>query len=289
MPFKAEDLLAYDIPEAVTELTPEACILYALGIGLGYDPMDERQLRFVFEEHVEGLAAFPTMACVLGYPGFWMREADTGVDWVKVLHGEQAIELHRALPTTGTVYAKTVVVGVDDKGPAKGAVIHSERVVRDRATDAPIATIRHTTFARGNGGSGSAGRTHPAISKLPERPSDQRLVLPTLPQQALIYRLAGDRNPLHADPETARKAGFARPILHGLSTYAVAGHAILAMAGGYRPDGLKNLRARFVSPVYPGESIQTEIWQDGARLNWRASVPGRDDITVAFGDAEVAA
>lgn len=284
MPFKAADLLRYDIPEVRQQVTPESCMLYALGIGLGSDPMDQRELRYVYEE---GLAAFPTMTAVLGYGGFWAKRPDTGIDWVKVLHGEQSIEIKGPLPTRGEVRAKTRVIGVADKGLGKGALILNERDVIDCATEKVVATVSSLTFARGDGGCGTAGRMTGPISKVPERTADARLAIATLPQLALIYRLSGDFNPLHADPAVARKAGFERPILHGLATYGIAARAILALAGDMRPDALKSMRCRFTAPVYPGETLETEIWREGGALLYRVSLPGRQGIMVAHGSAVV--
>lgn len=284
MPFKAEDLLRYDIPEVRQKLTPESCILYALGIGLGSDPMDPRELRYVYED---GLAAFPTMTAVLGYGGFWAKRPDTGIDWVRVLHGEQSIEIKGPLPTTGEVRAKTRVVGITDKGPGKGALILNERDVIDCSSGIVVATVASLTFARGDGGCGSAGRTSALIPKVPERTADARLAIATPPQLALIYRLSGDFNPLHADPAVARKAGFERPILHGLATYGVAARAILALAGDMRPDALRSMRCRFTAPVYPGETLETEIWRQGGELLYRVSLPDRQAIVVAHGSAVI--
>ena len=259
-------------------------ILYALGVGLGADPLDARQLRFVYEE---GLQALPTMAVVLGSPGFWLKEQDTGVDWVRVLHGEQGLVLHRPLPPQGTAIGRTRVSGIVDKGADKGALIYTEKVLIDKVSGDTIATATSTSFARGDGGfdgpTGPSSAPHP----LPAREPDLTCDLPTVPQAALIYRLSGDRNPLHADPEVARAAGFKAPILHGLCTLGAAGHALLKSCCDYDPTRFKSLRLRFSAPVYPGETIRTEIWRDGDVVSFRSRAVERDVVVLNNGCAEV--
>ena len=260
-------------------------ILYALGVGLGADPLDEAQLPFVFEE--PALVALPTMAVVLAYPGFWIRDPKTGVDWVKLLHGEQGLTLHAPLPSAATVVATTKVTNVLDKGADKGALIYSSRTIMDKATGQDLATVTATAFARGDGGFGGASGPAPTPHKLPDREPDDICDLPTLPQAALIYRLSGDFNPLHASPAVARAAGFERPILHGLCTYGVAGHAILKTQCGYDPAKLKAMDLRFSAPVYPGETIRSEMWRDGGVVSFRATALERGAVVLNNGRAEV--
>lgn len=260
-------------------------ILYALGVGLGADPLDARQLRFVYEED---LLALPTMAVVLGAPGFWLKEQDTGVDWVRVLHGEQGLVLHRPLPPEGTAIGRTRVTGILDKGADKGALIYSEKVLIDKASGETVATTTSTTFARGDGGFGGPTGPSPRPHPIPERSPDLACDLPTVPQAALIYRLSGDRNPLHADPEVARAAGFEAPILHGLCTLGAAGHALLKSCCDYDPARFRSLKLRFSAPVYPGETIRTEMWRDGAIVSFRSRVVERDVVVLDNGRAEVA-
>jgi acyl dehydratase len=285
MPLDPGHLLSYRIPEIVQDLTRRDTILYALSVGLGADPMDEDQLRFVYED---GLEALPTMAVVLGYAGFWLKHPDTGVDWVKVVHAEQGLRLHRPLPVEGRLVGRTRVTGLVDKGAGKGALLYSEREVRD-ADGGLLATLEQTTFLRGDGGCG--GSTGPAKvpHPTPERAPDLAIDLPTLLAQALIYRLNGDWNPLHADPAVARKAGFERPILHGLATFGVVGHALLKGLCGYRPERLRAIDGRFSAPVYPGETIRTEIWHGpGGIAAFRARAAERDVVVLANGRAEIA-
>lgn len=260
-------------------------ILYALGVGCGADPMDRSELPFVYED---GLKALPTMAVVLGYPGFWLKDPNTGVDWRKILHGEQGLVIHKPLPATGTVIGRTRVTEIVDKGPGKGALLYSDREVFDKATGDLLATLTSTTFIRGEGGFGGPSGPAPEPHALPERAPDLAVDLKTLPQAALIYRLSGDYNPLHADPDVATAAGFARPILHGLCTYAVAGRAVLKACCGNDPARLRRFDLRFSAPVLPGETIRTEIWRDGSRVSFRARVVERDIVVLNNGLAEVA-
>ena len=261
-------------------------ILYALGLGFGSDPLDENQLRFVFEE-APGFAAAPTMAAVLAGPGFWVRDPDSGIDWKRILHGEQEIELHAPVPTAATVTGETRVIEIIDKGADKGALIYLERTLTDKATGARLATLRSTTFARGDGGfAGPTGPTRP-VHDLPKRQPDLHRDIEVARQAALIYRLSGDPNPLHASPEVAAAAGFKAPILHGLCTLGVAGRAILETCCEYDPARFKSLALRFSSPVYPGETIRTEMWRDGETVSFRARVPERDVIVLNNGKAVV--
>lgn len=272
--------------DVVHAYTAKDCMLYALGLGLGADPMDSHQLRFVYED---GLAMLPTMPVVLGSPGFWVKEPDSGVDWKQVLHGEQGLTIHKPLPASGTVIGRTSIEEIIDKGAGKGALIYQRRDILDQAGTL-LCSLRSVTFARGNGGFGGPTGPTRAPHELPQRPHDAHCDLSTLPQAALIYRLSGDYNPLHADPAVARTGGFARPILHGLCTYGVAGHAILKSLCDYDPTRLRRFDVRFSSPVYPGETIRTEIWKDGAgRASFRCRVLERDVVVLNNGLAEFAA
>ncbi|MXW90884.1 MAG: 3-alpha,7-alpha,12-alpha-trihydroxy-5-beta-cholest-24-enoyl-CoA hydratase [Rhodospirillaceae bacterium] len=282
-PQKIMDWPFEPVEQAYTE---RDTILYALGCGLGFDPLDEAQLRFVFEE--PELLALPSMAAVLSPPGFWARHPDTGIDWVRILHGEQAMEIHRPLPAAARVVATTKVTDIVDKGPGKGALLFAERTVRDADSGENLATLRSTTFARGDGGCGGTTETAPPPHPVPDRAPDLVCDLPTAPNSALIYRLSGDPNPLHASPPVARAAGFDRPILHGLCSWGVAGHAILKSCCDYDPARLRAMALRFSAPVYPGETIRTEMWRDGAIVSFRARVAERDAVVLNNGRAEIA-
>jgi acyl dehydratase len=283
MPIDYDRLMAYSPPAVEHSFTERDTILYALGVGLGHNPMDEAQLGFVYEKR---LAALPTMVCVLGY--LRIRDLDLGVDYGKALHGDQATILHRPLPTQGTVVSKLAVRDVIDRGE-KGAIIYLDRAVSEKATGELLANVRMGVFCRADGGFGGPSRTTPPVHELPARAPDATCALPTLPQAALLYRLSGDYNPLHADPQVAKKAGFDRPILHGMATYGVVGHAILKLACDYDPSLLRSLSGRFSSPVYPGETITTEIWRDGETVSFRASIAERGVVVMNNGRAVVRA
>jgi acyl dehydratase len=286
MAIDKDKIMNWPFKEVEQTYTTKDTILYALGLGLGADPLDERQLDFVFEEN--DFKALPTMAVVLAGPGFWVREPDSGIDWVKVLHGEQGLRIHKPLPPEATVVATTKVTGLVDKGADKGALIYSERTLTDKSTGDALATLTSTTFARGDGGfGGPSGPTKP-VHAIPDREADMVCDLATLPQAALIYRLSGDPNPLHASPKVARAANFKAPILHGLCTLGVAGHAILKTACDYDVSRFKSMDLRFSAPVYPGETIRTEMWRDDGIVSFRSKVVERDIVVLNNGRAEVA-
>jgi acyl dehydratase len=286
MPIVYDKLLALNIPEVEHSYSEKDAILYALGLGFGHDPINADELAFVYEKNLKVL---PTFAVVLGYPGFWARDLDSGIDWVKLVAGEQALTIHRPLAPRGTVTGKTRVVDIIDKGAGKGALVLSERKVVDKASGALVATLRQTTFCRGDGGFGGPPREAPAPHQLPARAPDLVCDLPTRPEAALVYRLSGDPNPLHVDPDVAKAAGFPRPILHGLATFGIAGHALLRGLCDYDPARLVGLAGRFSAPVFPGETIRTEIWRDGAVASFRARVVERDIVAINNGCAEVTA
>ncbi len=279
-----EKLKSLKIPEVEHRYGAKDCILYALGLGLGYDPMNEDELAFVYEKN---LKAVPTMALVLGYTPTWLRNPDSGVNWTKVVHGEQGLVLHRPVATEGVVVGKTRIVEVIDKGEGKGALVYAERQITDKVSGEPIATLSQTAFCRGDGGFAGPPREAPAPHPLPERAPDIVCDLATRPEMALIYRLSGDVNPLHAEPDFAKAAGFPRPILHGLATFGIAGHAILKSLCGYDPLKITAMKGRFSAPVYPGETIRTELWRDGPVVSFRARVIERDVIAINNGRAEV--
>ncbi len=276
-------LKAWPFPDLEHDYSARDTILYALGLGCGADPMDAQDLRFVYED---GLVAFPTLAVVLGYPGFWLKNSDTGVDWRKILHGEQGLTLHAPLPASGRVIGRTRITEIVDKGD-KGGLLFSERAVVDKASGALLATLRSTTVLRGDGNFGGPPVPVPQPHALPAREPDAHLDLATLPQAALIYRLSGDYNPLHADPRIAIAAGFKRPILHGLCTYGVAARAVVKLCCADDPRSLCRFDVRFSSPIYPGETIRTEIWRDGAAISFRARAVERDIIVLNNGRAEL--
>lgn len=234
-------------------------IVYALGVGLGSNPGDSKQLRYV---HGEDLLALPTMAVVLGSPAFWMRSPDAALDWKNIVHLEQELTLHSPLKARGEVVGKTVLEAIVDKR-SQGALLWTRCDLFDAATSELIANMRSANLCRGDGHFGGADTVNAQPKWRPQGPPDITCVLPTFAQSALIYGLSGDDNPLHADIRVAQGAGFDRPVLQGLCKFGIAGHAALRMLCDYEPERLKKLRARFTAPLYPGESLRTAFWKNG--------------------------
>jgi acyl dehydratase len=278
MAIDPEALLAREPIVTRQTLSPRDVMLYALGVGA-------QELPFVYED---GLKVLPTMATVLAYPGFVWKDFDLGADWRKVLHGETSVEIHAPLPVEGELVGSTTFGPIFDKGADKGTVCYVTREIRD-AAGTLVATVRNSSFLRGDGGRGGASVPQRKPHPLPDRAPDESVTLETTANQAMIYRLSGDYNPLHIDPEVAKAGGFDRPILHGLATYGVAGRAVLAALCGNDPARLKRLDARFASPVFPGETIRTDIWREGdGRASYRSSVVERDLVVLNNGYVEFA-
>ncbi len=270
--------------------TQRDTILYALGIGLGSNPIDEGELRFVFERNLQTV---PTMAAVLGSPGFWWSDPRTGADWVKLVQGEQRIRLFHPLPIGGSIVARNFVASITDKGPGKGAIAVTQRDIFDQESGTLLASNRNISFLRGDGGfsehSGASDTGPEPLAPVPDRLPDIEVCLSSLEQAALIYRLSGDYNPLHADPEVAKAAGFHRPILQGLCTFGMAAHAVLKSCCDYDASLFKSIAIRFTSPVFPGEKVRFQIWRESdRRLRLRAHVDARDAVVLNNGVVELA-
>ncbi len=277
-------LRALRIPDSQQAYTEKDAILYALSLGMGSNPVDAAELLFVYEKN---LRVLPTMGVVLAHPGFWPRDLNSGLDWVKIVHGGQDLVVHRPLPPSADVIGRSRIADIVDKGPGKGALIYYERQIIDRVSGDLLCTSVQTMFCRGDGGIGGPSKSAPAPHPIPQRAPDLAFDQTTLPQAALLYRLNGDVNPLHADPEVARKAGFDRPILQGLATFGVAARAILAGICGGDPTLLTHLSVRFTAPVYPGETLRTEIWRDGAVVSFIVRVPERKIVAIDNGRADL--
>ncbi|WP_353505986.1 MaoC family dehydratase [Variovorax arabinosiphilus] len=285
-------LKAWRFDEIVQRYGNDDTMRYALALGLGSDPTDPGQLQFVNDVPNVPLA-LPTMAVVLGFPGSWMQDPATGIDFAQIVHGEEQVVWHRPLPAAGAVRTRHRVTRIVDKGPGRGATITYDKALHDADSDALLATVTHTTFARGNGGFATADvpgdAAPPPPVPVPTGEPEAIVDIPTLPQQALLYRLCGDRNPLHSDPPTARAAGFDRPILHGLCTWGIAAHALLAQCAGSDPTRLRSLYARFSAPVFPGETLRLELFRQGNDVRFRVRVPARDKVVLDHGHAVFAA
>ena len=278
MPIDYCKLMNIEIPDVDQRYSERDTIIYALGVGLGWDPLNEDALAFCYEKALKSL---PTMPLVLAHPGFWMRDLDTGIDWKSVVHGEQELELYRPLAPAGRVLSKSRVADILDKGVGKGAIVKFERRLYSYTTGELIATMRQTNFCRADGGfGGPSGDLPRATIALPKSVPDRIVDLPTRPETALLYRLSADLNPIHVESGIARSAGFPRPILHGLATFGVVGHAILKAICGYANDQLRSMSGRFIKPVFPGESIRTEIWVEGNDLTFQATALERNVVVL---------
>jgi acyl dehydratase len=253
-------------------------MLYALGIGFGRDPMDTNELPFVYERN---LKTVPTMSSVIAWGAGPMMES--GINYLMVVHGEQKVTLHKPLPAAAKIVADSRVIGAWDKGADKGAIIVTETVVKEQASGDKLCTMLSSIFARGDGGFGGPREGAPEPHKLPDRAPDMTAEADTRPDQALLYRLSGDRNPLHSDPEFAKAAGFPRPILHGLCTYGTCCRAIIKAVCNYDPTLITGFDVRFSSPVFPGETICVDIWKDGNIVSFRARVKERDAVVINNG------
>lgn len=253
-------------------------MLYALGVGMGRDPMNEDELRYVYENDLKTL---PTLASVIAWGQRTIGQA--GINYLMVVHGEQRLTMHKPLPSAATIVADERVVAAVDKGAGKGALIYTEKVIRLKDTNEKLCTVGGTIFARGDGGFGGPSTGGPEPHAIPERKSDAVCETDTRVDQALLYRLSGDRNPLHSDPKIAKMAGFPRPILHGLCSYGTACRAVLKTICNYDHTMITGFDVRFSAPVFPGETIVTEMWKDGNVVSFRSKVKERDVVVLNNG------
>lgn len=263
---RVDKVLGYEVKGGEVSWTGKDAILYALGVNLGRDPLDRGALSYLFEKDMKVLPGF---AMVLGHPGFWMREPEFGVDWVKIVHAEQFLEMSRPIPAEGTARVDIRVTGIVDKGAEKGAIVYYEKVLSDAETGAKISRVITGAFCRGDGGSGDHGAPPAALAAVPDRAPDRSVVRDIDPRAALIYRLSGDFNPLHIDPDTAAKAGYERPILHGLCTMGLANHVLVEEIAGGDPARFEGFACRFSRPVFPGDRVRVEIWSEEGGARWR--------------------
>jgi acyl dehydratase len=257
-------------------------MLYALGVGMGRDPLDEKELPFVYENN--GLKVVPTFASVINRgeapPDRQRMPQKSEINFALVVDGERRITIHKPLPSKCEVVADERYLDILDKGEGKGAVLIQERVVREAVSNDKLFTIVSSIFARGDGGFGGKPQGGPQLHAIPERAPDLVKECDTRPDQAFLYALSGDRNPLHRDPAFARMVGFPRPILHGLCSYGTACRAVLSTVAAYQPERITQFDVRFSKPVFPGETLVVELWQAGGVISWRASVKERPGTVV---------
>jgi len=257
-------------------------ILYALSVGVGADPLDARQLRLTYEKQ---LVALPSMASVLAHPGAWIANPVFKVNFTKLLHGEQNLIVHKGLPAEGEIDAAYRIAAVVDKGPDKGALVYFEKLLSEAGSGQKLCTVSSTLFLRADGGCGSFGTPPPPLPAEAAGSPTLTAELATSVSAALLYRLNGDLNPIHVDPAAASKAGFERPILHGLCTYGIVGYLLTRAACDNDPTRLRSLGARFSSPVYPGETIRVEGVEVAGGVHFRALVPSRNQVVLSQGFA----
>lgn len=286
MPIYYPDILDQKTEPRTFSYGDKDVMLYALGIGLGADPMNETELAFVYEKN---LKVVPTAATVLaaGAPRSAATSSKPGhrqsqINFLMVVHGEQKVELHKPLPASGTFTTQSRTVGAYDKGEGKGAVIINETVWTDEAGE-KVATLTGSTFARGDGGFGGPSEGAPEPHTVPSRKADLSVDFTTRPDQALLYRLNGDRNPLHSDPDVAKRAGFQKPILHGLCTYGITCRAVLQAITDFDPAQILSHQARFSAPVIPGDTITVDLWRDGKDISFEARVKERGVTVIKNG------
>ncbi|RVW00605.1 MaoC/PaaZ C-terminal domain-containing protein [Rhodococcus xishaensis] len=274
MPIDPSIAIGAELPGQEFSWTPSDVQLYHLGIGAGARPLDPHELRYLDDAEPQVLPTFATVVASIhateaprvSFPG-------VEIDLAKVVHGTQEVTVHQPIPASGSARTTTRIAEVWDKGKAAVIVQESSTVALDGS---PLWTARSSIFARGEGGFG--GERGPSQSvDLPDRAPDAEVISPVLPQQALLYRMCGDRNPLHSDPDFASAAGFPAPILHGLCTYGIVCKAATDTILDGDSNRVKGFRARFAGVVFPGETLRTRIWREGSQLLLSATVPERDE------------
>src|SRR5664279_1510745 len=263
MPIKYDELMALKNLGQKYAYTDREVMLYAYGIGMGADPMDEKELAFVNEAVAtpRPLKVVPTFASVAAWGA---NPGEMNLNRVMVVDGERDITFHRPFSTSAHITADSTVLDAFDKGEE-------------------LATLVASRFARGDGGFGGPSEGQPEPHKVPARAPDKSIDILTRPDQALVYRLCGDRNPLHSDPEFAKRAGFPKPILHGMCTYGITCRGILQTYADYDPTAFRQHVARFSSPVYPGETVTMDLWKDGNVISFEAKVKARNVAVIKSG------
>ena len=285
MSIDPQKILNWKFPEIEHAYTEKDTILYALGLGCGSDPGEADDLKFVYEK---GLAALPTMAVVLASPGNWLGSKESTADYSKVLHGEQYLTLHRPLPPAGKVVGRGRIVDLLDKGKDKGAVLYAERTIVDQASGETVATLTSAAMLRGDGGFGGKPGPQPEPHKTPRgcaRPS---------PRHQDAREFGADLSPVRRQEPPARRSESC----DGRRLQDADPARLVHLRRGrprhrqgllrQRPGAAKSLQVRFSSPVFPGETIRTEMWLDGGRVSFRARAVERDVVVLNNGLATVA-
>ena len=281
MPINYDEIMSMTSENVEISYSDKDSILYSLGVGLGNDPMNLAELKYVYEN---SQVALPSMATNFQYHSPLLLKAN--INFILVVHGEQKLSFSNPLPVSGDFISNAKVIGCYDKGAGKGAIIDVETTINLKKDNTEICKLVSTTFARGDGGFGGPESPKNEIFK-PEGDPDFVHEIKTKPDQALIFRLSGDYNPLHSDPNFAKTAGFEKPILHGMCTYGIACRSVVESLCEGDAKRLKKFDCRFSSPVYPGETIVTEMWKNGSKVYYQSKVKERDKIVIKNGVSEI--
>ena len=291
MSIDAQKLLAAPPAEIPFAYTARDTMLHGLGIGLGMDPLDTAQLDFVYDDGA-GLRAFPTLSSALGWVDLLRdpRFADPawGVDANKMVVGQLIFQTYKPLPVAGQGIARSYFAEVVDRGPGKAALIRARKDVVFEA-EGLLATLDTWMYVRGAGGFGGPQGAGPERILMPDRTADGVCDLPTPANLALLYRLSlGDHNALHADPDHATRVGFERPILHGIASFSIGVHAALRTMLDYDPARIEGGQVRLSGPVFPGDTLRTELWRQDNALLFRTVAVERDALVMDGGRLDLA-
>ncbi len=281
-----------DTPQTTEGIyTDRDTLLYNVAVGMGRDPLDAKELPYVCESI--GQSVLPTAATVLNHAKPGQRPAPSKgqllmakMNFGLMLHGEQRLQIHQPIPRAAQTKISNSVSGVYDKGAGKGALVTTDTTVT-LADGSPLYTIGATLFFRGDGGFGGSAEGAPVPHSLPERAPDAVCEMPGRVDQAMIYALCGDRNPLHRDPNIAKMAGFDKPILHGLCSYGIACHAVVKTMLDYDATQITGFDVRFSSPVFPGETQIVEMWKDGKVISFRVRLKERGVVSINNGKCTI--
>lgn len=276
-------LLGLPIPTRSVVYADREPMLYALAIGLAANAQARDELAYAYEAD---LSVAPSFASILAFDDGWLERG--GIDLARVVHGSLQLSFHATLPPRGEVGVAAQIVGLVDKGEGRGGLVVQKTEIA-AADGRPLCTSLSTIFVRGAGGFGGSVGEQPTLHGAPERAPDEEVRVPTASNQALLFRLLGDRNPLHADPDVATKAGFARPILHGACTFGIACAAVLRRYCGLDAARLATLEARFAGPLYPGETLRFRFWREDGAIAFRAEAEERDALVLDSGFAALRA
>ncbi len=292
MPITLEEvnqIVGQESEEAPGGYTDRDSLLYAVAVGMGRDPLDAKELEYVCE--TVGSRVLPTASTVITRTkkpggGGGLGAVMAKMNFALMLHGEQRLQIHQVIPAAAETLVSNKTTGVYDKGEGRGALVTSETLVK-LSDGSPLFTLGSTLFFRGDGGFGGKADGAPVPHVLPEREPDAVCEMPGRVDQAMVYALCGDRNPLHRDPEFAKKAGFDVPILHGLCSYGIACHAVVKTMLDYDQTQMTGFDVRFSSPVFPGETQVVEMWKDDKVISFRVRLKERNVVSINNGKCTI--